>query len=79
MEGRPGSRHAGTHRPSSRWCSRSRACSLFVFMATDVLLFYVFFEATLIPMYFLIGGFGGARRAYAAVEVPAVQPRRRAA
>ncbi len=42
--------------------------SLFVFMATDVLLFYLFFEATLIPMYFLIGGFGGAQRAYAAVK-----------
>ena len=42
--------------------------SLFVFMAEDVLLFYLFFEATLIPMYFLIGGFGGARRSYAAVS-----------
>ncbi|MGC3993974.1 MAG: NADH-quinone oxidoreductase subunit M [Propionicimonas sp.] len=42
--------------------------SLFVFMAQDVLLFYLFFEATLIPMYFLIGGFGGPRRAYAAVK-----------
>jgi len=30
--------------------------SLFVFSATDVLLFYLFFEATLIPMFFLIGG-----------------------
>jgi NADH-quinone oxidoreductase subunit M len=29
--------------------------------ALDVLLFYVFFEAMLIPMYFLIGGFGGSR------------------
>ena len=28
----------------------------------DILLFYVFFEAMLIPMYFLIGGFGGAQR-----------------
>ena len=28
----------------------------------DVLLFYVFFEAMLIPMYFLIGGFGGEDR-----------------
>ena len=36
-----------------------------VFAATDVFLFYVLFEATLIPIYFLIGGFGGARRAYA--------------
>ncbi len=33
-----------------------------VFVATDVFLFYVFFEAMLIPMYFLIGGFGGPRR-----------------
>ncbi|BBX04021.1 NADH-quinone oxidoreductase subunit M [Mycolicibacterium moriokaense] len=34
----------------------------------DVLLFYVFFEAMLIPMYFLIGGFGGAGRSKAAVK-----------
>jgi NADH-quinone oxidoreductase subunit M len=34
----------------------------------DVLLFYVFFEAMLIPMYFLIGGFGGAGRSAAAVK-----------
>ncbi len=44
------------------------ALSLFVFLADDVLLFYLFFEATLIPMYFLIGGFGGPRRSYAAVK-----------
>ena len=31
-----------------------------VFAATDVFLFYVFFEAMLIPVYFLIGQFGGA-------------------
>jgi NADH-quinone oxidoreductase subunit M len=36
-----------------------------VFAATDVFLFYVFFEAMLIPMYFLIGRFGGPRRQYA--------------
>ncbi len=42
--------------------------ALFVFMASDVLLFYVFFEATLIPMYFLIAGRGGPRRAAAAVK-----------
>jgi NADH-quinone oxidoreductase subunit M len=34
----------------------------------DVLLFYVFFEAMLIPMYFLIGGFGGEGRSKAAVK-----------
>ena len=33
--------------------------SLLVFLASDVLLFYVMFEATLIPMYFMISGFGG--------------------
>ncbi|HSN11949.1 MAG TPA: NADH-quinone oxidoreductase subunit M, partial [Propionibacteriaceae bacterium] len=42
--------------------------SLYVFMATDVLLFYIFFEATLIPMYFLIAGWGGPKRARAAVK-----------
>ncbi|MDT7569528.1 MAG: NADH-quinone oxidoreductase subunit [Pseudonocardiales bacterium] len=39
-----------------------------VFAATDVFLFYVFFEAMLIPMYFLIGRFGGPKRQYAAVK-----------
>ena len=39
-----------------------------VFTATDVFLFYVFFEVMLIPMYFLIGRFGGPRRQYAAVK-----------
>jgi len=39
-----------------------------VFAAGDVFLFYVFFEVMLIPMYFIIGSFGGARRQYAAVK-----------
>ena len=39
-----------------------------VFAATDVFLFYVFFEAMLIPVYFLIGGFGTGDRAAAAVK-----------
>jgi NADH-quinone oxidoreductase subunit M len=39
-----------------------------VFAATDVFLFYVFFEAMLVPMYFLIGSFGGPNRQYAAVK-----------
>ncbi|MGD7704697.1 NADH-quinone oxidoreductase subunit M [Microlunatus sp. Y2014] len=42
--------------------------ALFAFLATDVLLFYIFFEATLIPMYFLIGAFGGAKRSAAAMK-----------
>ncbi len=39
-----------------------------VFAATDVFLFYVFFEAMLIPVYFLIGGFGTGARTAAAVK-----------
>jgi NADH-quinone oxidoreductase subunit M len=39
-----------------------------VFEATDVFLFYVFFEAMLIPMYFMIGSFGEGPRQYAAVK-----------
>jgi NADH-quinone oxidoreductase subunit M len=39
-----------------------------VFAATDVFLFYVFFEAMLIPMYFLIGSYGGPKRSYAAMK-----------
>ncbi|OUW05844.1 MAG: NADH-quinone oxidoreductase subunit M [Betaproteobacteria bacterium TMED156] len=39
-----------------------------VFSALDGLLFYLFFEATLIPMYFIIGIWGGPRRVYAAFK-----------
>ncbi|HWH01905.1 MAG TPA: NADH-quinone oxidoreductase subunit M [Pilimelia sp.] len=39
-----------------------------VFAANDVFLFYVFFEVMLVPMYFLIGSYGGHQRQYAAVK-----------
>ena len=39
-----------------------------VFAATDVFLFYVFFEAMLVPVYFLIGGYGTGKRSQAAVK-----------
>jgi NADH-quinone oxidoreductase subunit M len=39
-----------------------------VFASTNVFVFYVMFEVMLIPMYFLIGAFGGVRRAYAATK-----------
>jgi len=39
-----------------------------VFVSLDLLLFYLFFEATLIPMFFLIGIWGGERRIYASVK-----------
>ena len=48
-----------------------------VFAATDVFLFYVFFEAMLIPMYFLIGRFGGAAPAVRGGEVLPVLAARR--
>ncbi len=38
------------------------------FLATDMFLFYVFWELMLIPMYFIIGVWGGERRIYAAVK-----------
>ncbi|MDX1415276.1 MAG: NADH-quinone oxidoreductase subunit M [Candidatus Promineifilaceae bacterium] len=39
-----------------------------VFLAQDLFLFYVFWEFTLIPMYFLIGMWGGERRVYASIK-----------
>ncbi|MCD6289585.1 MAG: NADH-quinone oxidoreductase subunit M [Anaerolineae bacterium] len=39
-----------------------------VFLSLDLVLFYLFWEATLIPMYFIIGIWGGPRRVYAAVK-----------
>lgn len=39
-----------------------------VFVSFDLLLFYLFFEASLVPMFFLIGIWGGERRVYAAVK-----------
>ena len=39
-----------------------------VFLAQDIFLFYIFWEFTLVPMYFLIGIWGGPRRVYAAIK-----------
>ncbi|MBE7434186.1 MAG: NADH-quinone oxidoreductase subunit M [Anaerolineales bacterium] len=39
-----------------------------VFLAQDLFLFYIFWEFTLVPMYFLIGIWGGPRRVYAAIK-----------
>ena len=38
------------------------------FLALDLILFFMFFEAMLVPMYLLIGGWGGERRVYAALK-----------
>ncbi len=68
---------AGWHESEGgRWGSKSfyvlililETMMIGVFAATDVFLFYVFFEAMLIPVYFLIGGYGVGERAAAAVK-----------
>lgn len=46
----------------------AEAMVLISLVSLDILLFYVFFEAMLIPMYFLIGGFGAENRSVAAVK-----------
>ena len=38
------------------------------FLALDLIVFFIFFEALLVPMYLLIGGWGGERRVYAALK-----------
>ncbi len=44
------------------------ACLIGVFLAFDLLLFYVFFEFTLIPMFFMIGLWGGSQRNHASIK-----------
>jgi NADH-quinone oxidoreductase subunit M len=62
--------HDGDSNPSAffGWILALEAFSIAVFAATDVFLFYVVFEATLIPAYFLIGGFGREGRGFAALK-----------
>lgn len=45
-----------------------QAAMLGTFFAMDAILFYLFFEASLIPMYFIVGIWGGTRRLYATVK-----------
>lgn len=45
-----------------------QSAMLGTFMALDLILFYVFFEFSLIPMYFIIGIWGGPRRIYASIK-----------
>jgi NADH-quinone oxidoreductase subunit M len=50
------------------WLLLLEAGCLGVFLALDLFLFFVFWEIVLVPMYFLIGGWGYERRVYAAVK-----------
>src|SRR5213075_23579 len=48
------------------WMLALQAAMIGVFVARDALLFYIFFELTLVPMFFIIGIWGGPQRRYAA-------------
>jgi NADH-quinone oxidoreductase subunit M len=50
------------------WMLLLEAMVIGIFAATDVFLFYVLFEAMLIPLYFMIGSYGVGQRQYAAVK-----------
>jgi NADH-quinone oxidoreductase subunit M len=50
------------------WMNALLLTMLGVFVAGDILLFYVFFELTLVPMFFIIGIWGGPQRRYAAAK-----------
>ena len=50
------------------WMLALEGLAVGAFAATDVFLFYMMFEAILFPAYFLIGGYGGPRRSYAAMK-----------
>jgi len=50
------------------WLLVLEAGCIGVFMALDLFLFFVFFEIVLVPMYFLIGGWGYGKRVYAALK-----------
>ena len=48
------------------WLLVLQTAMIGVFLAFDIVLFYVFFELTLVPLFFLIGIWGGSQRQYAA-------------
>jgi NADH-quinone oxidoreductase subunit M len=56
------------HKPYYAWLLLLEAGCLGVFLALDLFLFFVMFEIVLVPMYFLIGGWGYGRRVYAALK-----------
>jgi NADH-quinone oxidoreductase subunit M len=55
-------------KPYYAWLLLLEAGCLGVFVALDLFLFFVMFEIVLVPMYFIIGGWGYARRVYAAIK-----------
>ncbi len=61
---------AAARRPAAYFGLLMRTClgGFGVFVALDILLFFLFWEAVLVPMFFLIGYWGGPRRRYAALK-----------
>lgn len=55
-------------KPYYLWLMMLMAGSMGAFLALDLLLFFLFFEVVLVPMYFLIGGWGHGNRVYAAMK-----------
>ena len=55
-------------KPYYLWLTLLMAGSMGAFLALDLLLFFLFFEVVLVPMYFLIGGWGHGNRVYAAMK-----------
>src|SRR5205807_9464036 len=58
----------GDIRPYMAWMLLLESAVLGSFLALDLLLFFLFFELVLVPMYFIIGGWGYANRVYAALK-----------
>ena len=55
-------------KPFYLWLMMLMSGSMGAFVALDLLLFFLFFEIVLVPMYFLIGGWGHGNRVYAAMK-----------
>ena len=68
VDGVPGPRPRHSVKTYFVWMLLLEAMVIGIFAATDVFLFYVLFEAMLIPMYFMIGSYGVGQRQYAAVK-----------
>ena len=60
--------HRAGRRRSRSGCSCSKPRLIGVFLALDLVLFFVFFEVVLVPMYFLIAEWGHENRRYAATK-----------
>jgi NADH-quinone oxidoreductase subunit M len=63
-----GARERQNVRSFTAWMLLLEAACIGSFISLDLILFFLFFELTLVPAYFIIGGWGYQRRAYAAIK-----------